>query len=301
MPGTGTNQQQTSEPTTPNVTAEDLQITPGAVLSNFEQMCVALSVSGAVIGVRDLAGMRCTVSFGNAPAVGSRLPTDAAFTGQCVETGEVALCEHAESDPRIHPSVATSLSFRSAVAVPISAQGSVVGLIEVFCSRPCAFSPTAIAGLKRVAKSFAALVIFDAANGGQPIVGGPLERPIVLPRLIADQEPTPIASAGAEVIEKPKNREIYWTVATTSQLPSDKPTPTRVWLIAAALLLALSILFLLLFKGASRRQNASIEILGPRPSYRTRVDDWRNRQKEVSLQRGHATALSLGLSNKRKA
>jgi hypothetical protein len=62
MPGTGTNQQQTSEPTTPNVTAEDLQITPGAVLSDFEQMCVALSVSGAVIGVRDLAGNNMTAA-----------------------------------------------------------------------------------------------------------------------------------------------------------------------------------------------------------------------------------------------
>jgi hypothetical protein len=275
MPGTGTKQQQTSEPTTPIDTAEDLQITPGAVLSDFEQMCVAMSVSGAVIAVRDLAGMRCTVSFGNAPAVGSRLPTDSAFTSQCIETGEVtgdvALFEDAESDPRIHPSVATSLSFRSAVAVPIHAQGSVVGLIEVFCSRPsAAFSPTAIAGLKRVAKSFAALLIFDAANGGQPVIGGSLERPIVLPRPIADQGPTPIASPSTEVVEKPKNREIDGTVITTSQLPSDKPTPTRVWLIAAALLLALAILFLLLFKGASRRQNTSIENLDPRAD-RTRV------------------------------
>ncbi len=260
MPGPGTKQQQTSEPTIPIATSEDLQVTPGAVLSDFGQMCVALSISGAVIAVRDLAGMRCTVSFGNAPAVGSRLPTDSAFTSQCMETGEVAgevaLFENAESDPRIHPSVVTSLSFRSAVAVPIQAQGSVVGLIEVFCSRPSAFSPTAIAGLKRVAKSFAALLIFDAANGGQPLVGGSLERPIVLPKLIADQEPTPIASPGAEVIKKPQNQEIYRTVTTTSQLPSDKPTPTRVWLIAAALLLALAILFLFLFRGASRGQSA---------------------------------------------
>ena len=246
MPGTGTKQQQTSEPTTPIATAEE-QITPGAVLSDFEQMCVAISVSGAVIAVRDLAGMRCTVSFGNAPAVGSRLPTDSAFTSQCIETGEVALFEDAESDPRIHPSVATTLSFRSAVAVPIQAQGSVVGLIEVFCSRPSAFSPTAIAGLKRVAKSFAALLIFDAANGGQPVVGGSLERPIVLPRLIADQELTLVASPDTDVIEKQTSRR---TVTPPTQLPSDKPTPTRVWLIAAALLFVLSLLLLFLFRGA---------------------------------------------------
>src|SRR5713101_389834 len=114
MPGSGTKQQR-SESTNPIATVGDLQITPGAVISDFEQMCVAMSATGAVIAVRDLAAIRCTVSFGNAPAVGSRLPTDSAFTRQCIETGEVALCEDAEKDPRIHPSVATRLSFRSAV------------------------------------------------------------------------------------------------------------------------------------------------------------------------------------------
>lgn len=245
MPGAGTKQQ-TSEPTTPTANPTELQIIPGAVLHEFEQMCVAMSVSGALIAVRDLAGMRCTVSFGNAPAVGSRLPTDSAFTNQCISTGEVVLCEDAESDPRIDPSVAMGLSFSSAVAVPVQVQGSVVGLIEVFCSRPCAIWPTAIAGLKKVAKSFAALMIFDAGNGGPPIIGGLLERPIVLSALI-DQHPTSVANPGAELIEKPE-KQIHRMVATTSQLPSDKPIPTRVWLIAAALLLGLSLLFLFLFK-----------------------------------------------------
>jgi GAF domain len=262
MPGTGTKQH-TSEPINPNDTAGDLQITPGAVLSDFEQLCVALSISGAVIAVRDLAGMRCTVSFGNAPAVGSRIPIDSAFASQCMGTGEVALSEDAESDPRIHPSVATSFSSRSAVAVPIQAQGSVVGLIEVFSSRPSAFPPTAIAGLKRVAKSFAALMIFDAANGGQPVVGGSLERPIVLPSVSVEQESTSIASPRSEVIEELNRQDICRTVATISQLPSDKPTPTRVWLIAAALLLGLTLLFLFLFGGTYRSQNATIESLNP--------------------------------------
>jgi hypothetical protein len=182
--------------------------------------------------------------------VSSRLPMDSALTRQCIEAGEVVVCEDTESDPRIHPSVAKGFSFRSAVAVPIRVQGSVVGLIEVFCSHPSAIDRTAIAGLVDVAKSFAALLIFDAGNGGPPIIGGSLGCPIVLPGLIATQEPTSIANPGADVIEESEGREIYRGVATTSQLPSDKPTPTRVWLIAAALLLGLSLLFLYLFKSA---------------------------------------------------
>jgi GAF domain len=250
MPGAGTKRQRSESVNTIATTTEQ-QMTPGVVLSDFEQICVAMPASGAVIAVRDLAGVLCTVSFGNALAVGSRLPTDSAFTRECIETGEVVRCEDTESDPRIHPSVATQWKFRSAVAVPIQAQGEVVALIEVFCSRPSAIYPSAIATLKGVAKSFAALMIFDADNGGQPIVGGSLEHPIVLPSLIADENPPSVANPDieVEVVEQPKNREVPGTVAPISQLLSDRPTPTRVWVIAAAILLGLSLL-LFLFRGA---------------------------------------------------
>ena len=245
MPGVGTKQQ-TSEPVNP---IGEQQLTPGRVLSNFEQICVAKPASGAVIAVRDLAGMLCTVSFASALAVGSRLPSDSAFTKQCIETGEVVLCEDAESDSRIHPSVATRWNFRSAVAVPIVTQGEVVAVIEVFCSRPSAIDPTAIAALKAVANSFAAMMIIDADNGGQPIVGGSLERPVILPRLAADEELTLVADPEPEVVEDQVSREPS-RKATPAQLLSDKPTPTRVWVIAAALLLGLSLVLLFLFRGA---------------------------------------------------
>jgi hypothetical protein len=249
MPGVGTKQQ-TYQPVNPIDTFWEQQITPGRVLSNFEQICVAMPASGAVIAVRDLAGMLCTASFASALAVGSRLPTDSAFTRQCIETGEVVLCEDAESDSRIHPSVATRWNFRSAVAVPIVTQGEVVAVIEGFCSRPSAIDPTAIAALKAVANSFAAMMIIDADNGGQPIVGGSLEQPVVLPSLTADEELTLVADPAPEVVEDQLNREPSRTAAPSTQLLSDKPTPTRVWIIAAALLFGLSLVLLFLFRGA---------------------------------------------------
>ena len=249
MPAAGTKRQPSESVNTISTITEQ-QMTPGVVLSDFEQICVAMPASGALIAVRDLAGVLCTVSFGNALAVGSRLPTDSAFARECIETGEVVLCEDTESDPRIHPSVATRWKFRSAVAVPIQTQGKVVALIEVFCSRPSAIYPSAVATLKGVARSFAGLMIFDADNSGQPMVGGSLEHPIVLPSLIANENPPSVANPGIEVeVEQPQNREVPGTVAPISQLLSDRPTPTRVWVIAAAILLGLSLL-LFLFRGA---------------------------------------------------
>jgi hypothetical protein len=325
MPGAGTKQQQISEPTRIIAPTGEPQLTPSEVLSDFGQICVALPAGGALIAVRDLSGLRCTVSFGNAPAVGSRVPTDSAFIRQVFETGEVAQSEDIEGAPRdqedaagvgvsdlgatpasdadngvsvpeIQPAATTRASFRSAVAMPILAQGSVVGLIAVFSSQLSAFSPTAIAGLQRVAKSFANLLIFDAANDGQPVIGGPLSDPIVLPKLLADQQPpsnvTPDVQAteepasfqimekpiSVETVEKPQSPEIpspaaampiatrpiaITKPATLSQLPSDRPTPTRVWLIAAVLLLALSLLALFLFESASHKQDTSVDALSP--------------------------------------
>jgi hypothetical protein len=217
-------------------------------MGDFEQICVAMAASGAIIAVRDLAGMFCTVSFRDAVAVGSRLPMDSDFTRQCIETGEVVVCEDAENDARIDPSVATRWGFRSAVAVPIEAQGHVVAVIEVFCPQPSAIYPTAIVSLKRVAKSFAALMIFDAGNGVQPLVGGAPARPMALGGPIADDGASSASSSVSEVVDEQEIQEIRRMVAT-SPLPSDRPTPPRVWIIAGALLLVLSLVLLFLFSG----------------------------------------------------
>lgn len=216
MPLAGTKQQHISEPATLASPSPAPPITPTAVLSDFEQICVALPVSGALIAVRELAGLRCTVSFGKAPRVGLQLAPDSSLAFECLETGEVALSEDAHIDPRIDSAEAARVGFRSAIAAPIRAQASVIGLIEIFCPEPSAFSPETIAQLERLANSFAALMIFDAANGGQPIVGGPLDHPIVLPNLSSDHESlgsvelplsSPSPSPAPKSIDQPYNVE----------------------------------------------------------------------------------------------
>jgi GAF domain len=243
MPGAATKQQR-SQPETPVATPSDPQIAPGAVFGDFEQLCVTTSVSGAFVAVRELTGLRCTVSFGNAPAVGSRLPADFVFNKRCIATGEAALCEDVAIDPRIDRSLATHLNFRSAVAVPMRIQENVVGLIAIFHSRPRAISLAAIAELTDIAKSFAALMIFDAGYG-QPIIGGSPDHPVVLS--ISDDQPPAVSCPAAAPIGRPQ-QQVDRAGATTAQLPSDRPTPARVWLITGFLLLGVSLLFLFLLR-----------------------------------------------------
>jgi WD40 repeat protein len=165
---------QTPDSQDPGIASEDRQMSAGAVMSTFEQICVAMPASGALIAVRNSQGVRCVVSFGDAPAVGSQLQSDSTFTRECIETGTTVLCDDAEQDSRIQPSIARTLNFRSAVAVPIQVQGSVVGLIEVFSSRPSSIYPTAVTALERVANLFAPLLSTTFGSGpvGQPTADG---------------------------------------------------------------------------------------------------------------------------------
>jgi len=109
------------------------------------------AADGAIVAARDEQGACCIASKGEAPAVGSRLQPDSAFTRACFETGRVMFCEDAMADSRIQPAVAQALNLRSVVAVPIQTKASILGIIEVFASRPSAFNSTHVAALQDIA------------------------------------------------------------------------------------------------------------------------------------------------------
>src|SRR5712691_5097208 len=142
-----------------------------AVLTRaVERVCSLTSADGAAIALRDPQGVLCQASTGNAPDVGSRLQPDSGLTRECFETGQVVLCEDAENDSRVRPSIARSLHLRSVVAVPIQAQGSVVGVVEVFSSRPSAFATAEVAALQRIADLLAPISAPGPVKGDQPLI-----------------------------------------------------------------------------------------------------------------------------------
>ncbi len=140
-----------------------------------ERVSSLTSADGAAIALSSPQGVFCGASAGNAPSVGSRLDPDSAFTEECLRTSQVVLCEDAENDSRVLPSTAKSLQLRSAVAVPIQAKGSILGIVEVFSSRPYAFDTTHVAGVQRIAALLAPILRLrteqlDAIGTGGPFV-----------------------------------------------------------------------------------------------------------------------------------
>jgi len=131
-----------------------------------EQARVATAADGAAVALRSADGVFCRASSGQAPGVGSRLDPKSGFTRACFETGETMLCEDAESDPRVERSIARG-GLRSALAVSIRAQGSVLGIVEVFSLSCEAFNAVDAERLRRVADVIAPML---ARSSGDSII-----------------------------------------------------------------------------------------------------------------------------------
>ena len=121
-----------------------------------EKICALTGADGAAIALSDNGQLICCASAGDAPSVGSRLQSEAGLTRECFETGQVVVCEDAESDSRVPGWLAQSLRLRSLVAVPIESYGKVLGIVEVLSSRPSAFGASQVDSLQRVSDSLAA-------------------------------------------------------------------------------------------------------------------------------------------------
>ena len=126
-----------------------------------ERICFLTQATGVAVAVRDEWGVVCRASTGVAPGVGSRLRPDSALTRECLETGQVVICDDTENDSRVDPSIAKSLRLRSAVVVPLKTRDSVLGVLEVLSSQPFAFDRDQVAWMQRVADALTPTLSFN--------------------------------------------------------------------------------------------------------------------------------------------
>jgi WD40 repeat protein len=124
-----------------------------------ERISSLTEATGVAVAVRDEWGVVCRASTGVAPGVGSRLRPDSALTRECLETGQVVICDDTEKDYRVDPSIAESLRLRSALVVPLRTSDSVLGVLEVLSSQAFAFDRDQVAWLQRVADTLAQTLV----------------------------------------------------------------------------------------------------------------------------------------------
>lgn len=105
-----------------------------------EQACLATGATGAAIILERDGDLVCRASSGaNAPELGARLGSESGLTAQCIRTRQVQRCYDAQADPRADAEASRNLGVRSVMIFPLLRNGGMVGLLEIFSSKPGAF------------------------------------------------------------------------------------------------------------------------------------------------------------------
>ena len=116
----------------------------------------AVSLTGATGGALAISTngeMVCRASTGEpAPPVQSIVDVKQGFSGECVRNARTAVCEDAESDPRLDRELCRFLGIRSILAAPIVSNFRTVGLLEVLSPAPRAFAKIHEIVLERLAE-----------------------------------------------------------------------------------------------------------------------------------------------------
>ena len=110
---------------------------------------------GVAIALAEDGELCCRATSGIAPPLGTRIDARSGLTGACLSAGTLLRCDDSEVDARVDRQVCRVLGIRSMVCVPVRAGQEVVGIFEIFSTRPNAFLNLDVARLHAQADDMA--------------------------------------------------------------------------------------------------------------------------------------------------
>lgn len=129
-----------------------------------EQARIETGASGAAIALVHGGEVVCRATIGeSAPDLGVRLSTRSGLSGACYQTREIQRCADTETDPRVDAAACRHLEIRSMAVLPVLGGGDLLGLLEVYASRPAAFADREILTLQALCRRTAENVGHAAA------------------------------------------------------------------------------------------------------------------------------------------
>jgi TonB family protein len=120
-----------------------------------DEILLSAGADGVAIALLNQGELRCRAVSGVAPPRGTRIDARSGLTGACLTTATLLRCDDTEQDLRVDREVCRALGIRAVVSVPVSAGQEVVGIFEVFSSRPGAFVNIDVDGLRLIAEEIA--------------------------------------------------------------------------------------------------------------------------------------------------
>jgi len=116
--------------------------------------CSITRGNGAAVALIGENGMTCRAVAGTAvPELGARVDLSAGFSGECVRTARPSRCDDAESNEWADAEACRQMGIRSILAAPVLYESDLVGLLEVFSTRPFAFDDGDLAVVERLAQT----------------------------------------------------------------------------------------------------------------------------------------------------
>jgi len=126
----------------------ELNLEPGISIIT-EKAQTMTRATGAAIALRAGSEIVCRARTGRtAPALGVRLQSDTGISADCVRSGEVLLCNDADSNPRVDWFSCRRLGVRSILCTPLRHYRRTLGVFEVLSSRPNAFDQNDVATMQ---------------------------------------------------------------------------------------------------------------------------------------------------------
>ena len=140
-----------------------------------EQACLATGATGAAIVLERDNEMVCRATSGaTAPELGARLDVDSGLSGECVRTRRIQRSDDAYVDPRTDIVASKSLGIRSVMVFPLLRDSDLVGVFEIFSTRPFAFGERD----ERTLEVLALRIFKNLARAAEPV---PVPLPVPLP------------------------------------------------------------------------------------------------------------------------
>jgi hypothetical protein len=116
--------------------------------------CSITRGTGAAVALTGKSAMTCRAAAGSTvPEIGATVDESSGFTGECITSARPLRCDDAERDPRVDSEACQQLGIRSILAAPVLYERDIVGLVEVFSTRPFAFDDGDLAVVERLAQT----------------------------------------------------------------------------------------------------------------------------------------------------
>ena len=155
------------------INAGEIDLEPGISII-AEKAQVLTGATGAAIALRRGNEIVCRARTGRtAPDVGVRLQTDSGLSAECVRTGEVLLCNDAESNPRVDWATCRRMGVRSILVAPLRHFRRTLGVFEVLSSTPHAFDNNDVATMQFLSGMMVATISrLSSLQPGVPVASG---------------------------------------------------------------------------------------------------------------------------------